>query len=89
MIDHDMPKEEVAARGKQIYNDKLRAQLERDHMGRFAVVDVMSGDFEVGDDDAEVFLRMLERRPEAVLYGVRIGQPAAYRFGMGRISLEQ
>lgn len=31
MIGHEMSKEEVVARGKQIYNEKLRAQLERDH----------------------------------------------------------
>ena len=86
MIQHDMPKEEVVARGKQIYNEKLRAQLERDHLGRFVVIDVLSGDFEVGDDDAQAFLKILERHPDALSYGVRVGQETAYRFGMGRVS---
>jgi hypothetical protein len=85
MIHHDMPKEEVVARGKQIYNEKLRASLERDHMGQFAVVDVLSGDYEVGEDDAAASFKMLERRPDALLYGIRVGQETAYRFGGPRI----
>ena len=86
MIEHDMPKEEVVTRGKQIYNEKLRSQAERDHMGRFIVVDVFTGDFEIGADDLEASLRMLERRPDALLYGVRIGEEVAYRFGGRKIA---
>jgi hypothetical protein len=85
MIEHELPKEEIVARGKQIYNEKLRAQAERDHLGQFIVVDVFSGDFEIGADDLEASLRMLDRRPGALLYGVRIGEEVAYRFGGRKI----
>ena len=89
MISHEMPKEEIAARGKQIYNDKLRATLEREHLGKFVVVDVLSGDYEIDEEDAEACLRILSRRPDALLFGIRIGQETAYRFGLGKVSYRQ
>jgi hypothetical protein len=42
-------------------------------------VDVESGDYEVGDDDLQATKRLLGRRPNAVLYGLRVGRNAAYR----------
>jgi hypothetical protein len=80
MPDQQMTKYQIVERGKQIYDDKLRSQMERDHMGEFIVVDVLTGDYELGEDDAGASLRMLERRPSAQLYGLRIGQTVAYRF---------
>ena len=46
-----------------------------------SVVDVESSDYEVADEDLEASERLLERRPEAKLYGLRIGEKAAYRIG--------
>lgn len=85
MVRDEMPKEEAIARGKKIYNEKLRARLEREAMGKFVAVDVYSEDFEVGEDDADVCLRLLARRPDALIYGNRVGQETAYRFGLGKI----
>ena len=55
-------------------------------MGQFIVVDVHSGGFEIGTDDLDASMRMLARRPDALLYGVRIGDEVAYRFGMRKVS---
>jgi hypothetical protein len=59
--------------------------MERDYLGQFVVVDVLSGDYEVAEDDAAACLRILERRPDALLYGIRVGQETAYRFGLGKV----
>jgi hypothetical protein len=89
MNGRDVPKEEVVSLGKRIYNERLRAEVERDHLGKFIVVDVFSGDFEIGSDDLDASLRMLDRRPDALLYGVRIGDEVAYRFGSRKIATQQ
>lgn len=73
--------EEVARRGREIYERRIRAEIEPEQAGRFVVVDIISGDFVVADDDLEASDRMIERNPEAVLYGTRIGERAAYRIG--------
>lgn len=89
MISNKMSNQEIVDRGKQIYNEKLRAELERDHLGKFVVIDVLSGDHEVAEDDAEAFLGLAARHPDALSYGVRIGQETAYRFGLGKIFKSQ
>jgi len=73
--------EEIARRGRELYGRELRGEVEPEHSGRFLVVDVGSGDYEVADKDLEASERLLKRRPEAKLYGLRIGEGAAYRIG--------
>jgi hypothetical protein len=73
--------EEIARRGREVYKRGIRHEVEGEHRGRFLVLDVESGDYEIADDDLEASERLLERRPDALLYGLRIGEGAAYRIG--------
>jgi hypothetical protein len=43
--------EEVARRGREIYEREIRARVEPEHAGRFVVVDVRSGDYEIAEED--------------------------------------
>ena len=69
--------EEVARRGREIYEQKIRTEVEPGHEGRFVVVDITTGDYEIADKDLEASYRMVERNPDAILYGTRIGERAA------------
>lgn len=73
--------EEIARQGRQIYERELRGEVEPEHSGRFLILDVQSGDYEIADEDLDASERLLERRPEAMLYGLRIDEEAAYRIG--------
>ena len=73
--------EEVAGRGRAIYEDRLRSELEATSSGKFIVIDIESGDFEVADEDLDASEMLLLRRPNAILYGTRVGERAAYRLG--------
>jgi hypothetical protein len=73
--------EEVAARGEAIYEQQIRAKVEAAHKGQFVVIDIETGDYEIDADDLAATKRALAKRPTAVLYGLRIGYPAAYRLG--------
>lgn len=79
--------EETARRARDVYERSIRAEVEGVHDGRFLVVDVESGEYEVADDALSASDRLRERRPEAVLYLMRVGRPAAFRLG-GRSFLE-
>ena len=63
--------------GKARYAE-LRPQLEVNHWGKIVVIDVHSGDYEIGDDDWNTTLRLFERRPDAMTWGERVGYPAIY-----------
>lgn len=73
--------EEVATRGEAIYAEQLRGQVEAGNNGKFLVLDIETSDYEIDADDLQATLRMLSKRPAAVLYGLRIGYPTAYRLG--------
>ena len=65
--------------GKARYAE-IRAEMEAEHWGKMVVIDVHSGDYEIGSDDLTASMRLLERRPEAMTWGERVGYPAAYFF---------
>ena len=69
---------EITTRGEAIYRELVRPHVGSVEKGSFVVIDVESGDYEIADGDAVATRRLLERRPEAVTYGVRVGHRAAY-----------
>ena len=73
--------DEVGRRGRELYEKKLRAQVESGHAGQFLVLDIVTGDYEIADDDLTASDRLLARKPNAKLYGLRIGSPTTYRLG--------
>ncbi len=76
--------EEIARRGREIYEQRIREEAEREHAGKFLVVDVTTGEYEVAEDDLTASDLALGKNPDAVLYGIRVGEPAAYRIGESR-----
>lgn len=80
--------EEVESRGEEIYQRQIRQKVEAGNKGKFVVIDIETGEYEVDDDDLRATKRALAKRPEAVLYGVRIGYPTAYNLG-GHIAMER
>jgi hypothetical protein len=63
----------------------VRPGLGPEHEGKFVVIDVQSGDYEVSDDDDVAFGRAEERHPEAVFFVLLVGPDGAprpaYRIG--------
>lgn len=72
---------EVAARGEDWYERQLKAQVEPKHLGEFLVVDVNTGDYEIGRDYIQPTERLLAKRPDAVLYALRVGYRSVGRIG--------
>ena len=73
--------EVVAARGKEIYRQQIQNKVESEHRGKFLSVDIETGDYEIGTDDLVPTMRLLAKRPDAVIYSLRIGFKAAHRMG--------
>ena len=74
-------REEVAERGEALYEENIRANVESASKGKYLVLDIETGEYEIDQDDLVATKRMMAKRPNAVLYGLRIGYPAAYRLG--------
>ena len=69
---------EVSTLGEAIYQKQILPQVESLKEGSFVVIDIETGDYEIHTGDAEATRRLLNRRPSAVTYGVRVGHRAAY-----------
>ena len=70
---------DIIQRGQALYNQRLRAQLETTQGGKFLVIDVDTGNYEIDENDLAAIRRAQANRPDAPLYLMRIGAPAAYR----------
>ena len=72
----------ITAKGKKIYEDAIKPLIDVEReKGKFVVIDVDTGDYEIDKRDIVATNRLLERRPGAMTYGVRVGFLAAYRMG--------
>lgn len=74
-------KEEFARRGDEIYARTIRPQIKQDDNGKFVIIDIESGDFEIDSDELAAGDRLLVRKPEAQMWVTRIGSRYARRFG--------
>jgi hypothetical protein len=77
--------QQVARRGKEIYEREIRAEVEPEQEGRFLVVDVKSGSYALADDELEAFDRAREETPDGLLYLVRVGHRAAHHLGVSAV----
>ena len=80
------PREETARLGKEIYERDIRPLVEADHHGEVLAIDVDSGDYSIGDNVIAATGRLREKRPDAInVLCERVGYPALYHFGGGRL----
>jgi hypothetical protein len=74
-------KEEFARRGDEAYETRVRPHLASEDNGKFAAIDIESGDYELDADEMEAGRRLRDRVPEAQIWMVRVGSRCVHRFG--------
>lgn len=65
--------EEIARRGEEIYAERLRESLEKEHFGQVVIINIETGEYEIGRDSLAANHRALTKDPSAALYGIRVG----------------
>lgn len=80
MSDYRIPPGDIVTRGEEIYK-QIRDHVAPGNHGRFVVIDVETGKYELDEDDAVATMRVLAKNPGTMTYGIRIGFPVAYRLG--------
>ncbi len=74
-------KEEFARRAKELYEQKIRPLVEAGNHGRVVVIDIETGDYQLGDDPLDTCQPLIAKSPDAQLFCIRIGHRAVERFG--------
>ena len=80
--------DEIARRGQALYDQHIRDEVAAGNDGKFVVVDIETGTYELDADELAALHRAKAKRPDAALYILRVGHSAAYRLG-GPFSVAQ
>jgi hypothetical protein len=73
--------EEFARRGDEIYDRNIAPQVTAENEGKYVLIDIETGDYEIDADEIAASDRLLARHPEAQVWMTRMGSRYAYRFG--------
>lgn len=76
--------DQLSRLGGEIYDQQVRPALQPEDHGKFVAIDVESGNYDIDEDDYTAVMRLRERIPEADIWLMRAGYPAAYRMGVYR-----
>ena len=83
-----MPRKEAIRRGKEIYKRDILPKAKDDHFGKYAAIDVATGDWEIADTTMEAADRLRKRRPDATDVTLeRVGYRTLVSFGGSSRSL--
>ena len=69
--------DEIVERGLALYDQQIREKVEPQHNGKFLVLDIETGEYEVDMDSRAAFDRADAKRPGAPFYLLRVGFPTA------------
>lgn len=79
-------KEEIARRGNEIYNNDVRPLVESEqNKGKFVLIDIESGVWEMDADEMKASRRMEGHSANAQIWMVRVGYSYVRRFGSGQL----
>ena len=74
--------EDVARRGKDLYQQSIREKVETpENIGKMVIIDVETGDYAVDETGLESARKLHTRHSDAALYGIRIGYNVAESLG--------
>ncbi len=79
-------KEEIARRGKDIYERNIQSLIEANNKGRIVAIDVITGEFELADSALTSASQLRARLPEAEVFVLRVGYPALHKTRLRSVS---
>jgi hypothetical protein len=78
----DFSDEEIARRGRELYERQISPQVEiPENIGKIISIDIESGDYEIDNDLLTTCRRLQARHDNPVLWTERIGFNAVYAVG--------
>ena len=71
---------QIAEAGERIYREKYQADFERDHIGKFAAIDVRTGKAYLGEGAVEALQTARSEAPNGAFHLIKVGAPGAFKF---------
>ena len=81
--------EEIAVRAKILYEQDIRAKVEANNKGKYLVIDIETGDYEIDEDHFAASKRAAEKHPDGARFAMRIGYQAMGRIGTRFVEVKE
>jgi hypothetical protein len=82
MLDPKLSNEEIIQRGKDLYEQYIRPQVETaENIGKLISINVETSEYEIGDDLLITSRRLQAKQADATIWAERIGYDAVYAIG--------
>ena len=73
---------EIAKRGVEIYESRIRQQIETtENIGKMVIIDIETGDYAIDQTGLDAASKLHALHPNAALYGIRIGYNVSESLG--------
>jgi hypothetical protein len=73
---------DTASAARRIYEERLRAKLERSHIDKFVAIEPVSGEYFLGQTLSEAIGAARTKYPDRLAHALRVGHRAAIHFGL-------
>lgn len=74
--------QETVRRGEEWFERAIRQEVDKpENFGKRLIINIETGEYEMDDDSLVATHRLLAKDPDAQLYGMKIGFPAASKRG--------
>jgi len=75
----------IAKKGRKIYEERLKAKLEKDFKGKIVAIEVETGDYFLGDTVSNALEKAEAKYPNKIFHLVRVGYPGVHTVRRGSI----
>jgi hypothetical protein len=72
---------QVAQKGEQIYQEKLKPILEPKENGKFVTIEVNSGEYFLGDSLLEALQQARQKYPDRLFHTIKVGAEGVFKMG--------
>jgi hypothetical protein len=79
---------DIGAEARRLYEATIRAKVEPGNHGKYLVIDVQTGEYEVDADDMTAMKRASAKNPNGTFHLMRIGHRTVGRIGARQESRE-
>ncbi|MCW6049788.1 hypothetical protein K4039_06755 [Lyngbya sp. CCAP 1446/10] len=77
-----LSREQIAQRGKDIYQQRIRTHIETtENIGKIIAIDLNTGEYEIDKDLLAACHRLQAKQPNTITWAERIGYDAVYAIG--------
>jgi len=80
--------DEIAEKGQALYDREVQGTLAASDRGKFLVLDIETGDYELDADELAAVKRARAKHADGAFYVLRVGHSAAFRLGLKTLAAQ-